>query len=78
MYNTKQWQPPVISGYVSGEKSPSLEVLIAISDICNCNTDYLLSKKMENKAVLLDTNGLNDEEIKTVVALIDVMKNKAN
>ena len=70
--------PSVISGYESGEKSPSLEVLIAISDIYNCSTDYLLGKKMENQSVILDTRGLNDEEIKAIVALIDVMKNKTS
>lgn len=70
--------PSVISGYESGEKSPSLEILIAISDIYNCSTDYLLGKKMENKSVLLDTRGLSDEEIKAVVALIDAMKNQSS
>lgn len=70
--------PSVISGYESGEKSPSLEILIAISDIYNCSTDYLLGKKMENKPVLLDTRGLSDEEIKAVVALIDAMKNQSS
>lgn len=70
--------PSVISGYESGEKSPSLEILIAISDIYNCSTDYLLGKKTENKPVLLDTRGLSDEEIKAVVALIDAMKNQSS
>ena len=66
-----------LSGYESGEKSPSLEILIAMSDICICSTDYMLGKKTENKFVLLDTRGQSDEENKAVVALIDTMKNQS-
>ena len=59
------------------KKSPSLEILSAMSDICICSTDYMLGKKTENKFVLLDTRGQSDEENKAVVALIDTMKNQS-
>lgn len=36
--------PSIISGYETGERTPSAETLLAISYLYKCSTDYLLGK----------------------------------
>lgn len=66
--------PSVVSGYESGEKSPSLEVLVAISDIYGCTTDYLLGKKSGDSLVTVDTKGIPANQLQAVLNLIETMK----
>lgn len=66
--------PSVVSGYESGEKSPSLEVLVALSDIYGCTTDYILGKKAKDNAVTIDTGDIPEEQLQAVLNLIDTLK----
>ena len=34
--------PSIISGYETGERTPSVEMLLALSYLYRCSTDYLL------------------------------------
>ena len=40
-----QVSPSIISSYETGERTPSLENLLALSNIFKCTTDYLLWKE---------------------------------
>lgn len=66
--------PSVVSGYENGEKSPSLETLVAISDIYGCTTDYLLGKKSGNNAVTIDTKNIPANQLQAVLNLLDTLK----
>lgn len=68
--------PSIISGYETGERTPSTDVLLSLSNIYNCSVDYLLGKQIAEPPVIFDTEGLTDKQIQAIITLIDSMKNK--
>ena len=66
--------PATISAYETGERTPSTEILLALSYLYQCSTDYLLGKITEPPTVVLNTTGLNEEQIQALQYLIRVMK----
>ncbi len=66
--------PSIISGYETGERTPSTEILLALSNLYNCSTDYLLGKTTAEPKVIFDTNGLTDEQIQAINNLINIFK----
>ncbi|MBQ8732381.1 MAG: helix-turn-helix transcriptional regulator [Oscillospiraceae bacterium] len=68
--------PSIISGYETGERTPSTDVLLSLSNIYNCSVDYLLGKQNAEPPVIFDTEGLTDKQIQAIITLIDSMKNK--
>lgn len=66
--------PSIVSGYETGERTPSTEVLLGLSYLYKCSTDYLLGKDNKEPAVVLDTEGLSKEQIQVLQSLIHVMK----
>ena len=68
--------PSIISGYETGERTPSTENLLALSYLYKCSTDYLLGKSNDKPLVVLDTEGLTPEQIQALQLLIKTMKHK--
>lgn len=68
--------PSIISGYETGERTPSTDVLLSLSNIYNCSVDYLLGKQNIEPPVIFDTEGLTNKQIQAIITLIDSMKNK--
>ena len=66
--------PSIISGYETGERTPSTENLLALSYLYKCSTDYLLGKSSDKPFVVLDTDGLTSEQVEVLQDLIKVMK----
>lgn len=66
--------PSIVSGYEIGDRTPSIEVLLSLSYLYKCSTDYLLGKENTPPPVTLDINGLNDKQISALQALIETMK----
>ncbi len=64
--------PSIVSGYETGERTPSLEALLAISYIYNCSVDFLLGK--EKTKTTIDVDGLTEGQIKALEILILNMK----
>lgn len=62
-----------ISSYESGNRYPSYEVLISLARIFHVSTDYLLGLE---KLKTVDVSGLNDNEIKVILQMIDVLREK--
>lgn len=56
--------PSIISNYESGERTPSLEVLMALAHLYCCSTDYLLGIDKLDKDKYLDVSMLTDDQIK--------------
>ena len=56
--------PSIVSGYETGERTPSAENLLALSYLYKCSTDYLLGKSNEKPTVILDTDGLTTEQMR--------------
>jgi len=68
--------PSVVSGYETGERTPSTSVLLSLSYLYKCSTDYLLGKTTDTPHVILDTDGLTTEQIHVLQSLIKVMKHE--
>lgn len=68
--------PSIVSGYETGERTPSTENLLALSYLYKCSTDYLLGKSNEKPSVVLDTEGLTPEQIQSLQTLIKTMKHE--
>lgn len=66
--------PSIVSGYETGERTPSTEVLLSLSYLYGCSTDYLLGKQTV-QSQLISTEGLTDKQIQAIIALIDSIKN---
>ena len=47
--------PSIVSGYETGERTPSTENLLALSYLYNCSTDFLLGKKESVPASIIWT-----------------------
>ena len=68
--------PSIVSGYETGERTPSTENLLALSYLYKCSTDYLLGKLIDKPSVVLDTDGLTLEQIQALQTLIKTMKHE--
>jgi len=66
--------PSIVSGYETGERTPSTENLLALSYLFNCSTDYLLGKQSHEPQLILDLEGLTNEQIHALSNLIDTMR----
>lgn len=70
--------PSIISGYETGERTPSTDVLLSLSGIYHCSTDYLLGKESSNPPIILDVEGLTNEQIQAIQNLIDTIRDTTN
>ena len=66
--------PSVISGYETGERTPSAESLLALSYLYKCSTDYLLGKEQTEPPFTLNIDGLNEQQLQALSILIKTMK----
>ena len=66
--------PSIISGYETGERTPSSEILLSLSYLYKCITDYLLGKEDKAPNIFLDTSGLSLKQIQAISALIEAIK----
>lgn len=54
----------IISNYESSERTPSVEILMALARLYHCSTDYLLGFDRDEKDMFLDVSMLSDEQKK--------------
>ncbi len=66
--------PSIVSGYETGERTPSTEVLLQLSYLYNCSTDYLLGKLTTEPKIFIDTSGLNYKQIQAINNLIETIR----
>lgn len=67
--------PSIISGYETGERTPSTEILLALSNLYNCSTDYLLGKQQNAPDTVLDADGLTANQLQAIQVLISEFRN---
>lgn len=51
----------IISNYESGERTPSVENLMALANLYHCSTDYLLGLE-KSSAMAMDVSMLDEEQ----------------
>ena len=67
--------PSIVSGYETGERTPSTEILLSISYLYNCSVDYLLGRQTDEPGLTIDTTGLTAKQLQAILALIEAIKN---
>lgn len=68
--------PSIVSGYETGERTPSAENLLALSYLYKCSTDYLLGKEQKTSEISLDLSGLSSLQIQLLSELINTMRHE--
>lgn len=68
--------PSIISGYETGERTPSVENLLALSYLYKCSTDYLLGKEQTEPPFTLNIDGLTELQLQALSQLIKTMKHE--
>lgn len=63
----------VISNYESGERTPSIENLIALANLYHVSTDYLLGFTSDNK-IVVDTSMLNQSQAQILQHFLNSLK----
>lgn len=63
--------PSLISGYETGERTPSVEVLLQLSNIFCCSCDYLLGKNMNVPEIAFSVDALTPSQIRILKALTE-------
>ena len=66
--------PSVVSSYETGERTPSTDVLLSLSYLYGCSTDYLLGKQSVAPTTVINVDGLTDKQIQILCELIETMK----
>lgn len=66
--------PSIISGYETGERTPSAEMLLALSDLYRCSADYLLGRENVKPSTALDVSGLSADQILALSELIRTIR----
>ena len=66
--------PSVISGYETGERTPSAENLLALSYLYKCSTDYILGKTADKPETVINVEGLSPEHIESLNTLVKALK----
>ncbi len=65
--------PSVISNYESGERTPSVENLMALAGLYRCSTDYLLGLD-NNIESFIDTSSLTATQSSLLQAFLESLK----
>lgn len=63
--------PSLISGYETGERTPSVEVLLQISYLYKCSVDYLLGKGRDNQVLTVPIDRMTPNQIQILTDLIN-------
>ena len=66
--------PSVVSGYESGERTPSVEILLALASMYRCSTDYLLGRENARSTDTVSVEGLTEKQIQLITELIETMR----
>ncbi len=66
--------PSVVSAYENGERTPSTEILLRLSNIYKCSTDFLLGKVEEKPATVVDVTDLTDLQVRAVMAVVKAFR----
>lgn len=64
----------IISGYETGERTPSLENLLLLSHLYRCTTDYLLGREAQTPENVVNVEGLSEKQVQLLRELVDTMR----
>ena len=62
--------PSLISGYETGERTPSVEVLFHLAYLYKCSVDFLLGISRSNSDLAVSLEGLSEKQIRIVLGIV--------
>ena len=65
--------PSIISSYEVGERTPSLDNILALARLYHCTTDYLLGNDSQPSKAVLDISHMTNEQIHALQFFIDTI-----
>ena len=68
--------PSIVSAYENSERTPSVEILLALASLYKCSSDYLLGLERTAPQRTLDVTGLNEAQINALQELVRTMKSQ--
>lgn len=68
--------PSLISGYETGERTPSVEILFRLSYLYKCSVDYLLGKSTNNLDLVVSLEGLSQNQTRIVLGLVEEFRSE--
>ena len=66
--------PSIVSGYETGERTPSTENLLALSYLYHCTTDHLLGRDQISKKMTVSVEGLSPRQVQLIAELVETMR----
>lgn len=66
--------PSIVSGYETGERTPSTEVLLSLAYLYKCSTDYLLGRQSSQPQSVINAEGLTDRQIAAITQLVESIR----
>ena len=66
--------PSAVAAYETGERTPSIEKLIALANLYRVSVDFLLGVDKTDMSKMIDVSKLTDEQIQVIRSLISVME----
>lgn len=67
------YSPSIISAYETGDRTPSVQALIALADVYHVSVDYLLGRTAPRQPQL-DTTGLTTRQIEALQVIVSAMR----
>lgn len=64
----------IVSNYENGERTPSLESLVALARLFQCSTDYLLGFEKVEMSQSIDASMLDDKQLLLLQHFLDGLK----
>lgn len=66
--------PSAVAAYETGERTPSIDKLIALATLYHVSVDFLLGIEKADMSKLIDVSNLTDEQIQVIRTLVSVME----
>ena len=66
----------IVSAYEVEERTPSVEVLLALASLYKCSSDYLLGLERTMPQRTLDVTDLTEDQINALQELIKTIRNR--
>ena len=67
------YSPSVISAYETGDRTPSVQALIALADVYHVSVDYLLGRSAPRQPQL-DLTGLTTQQVAALQTIVSAMR----
>ena len=69
-----QVSPSIISSYETGERTPSLDNLLALSYLYHCSVDFLVGRDNDASTAVINVDQLTSKQVQLLTELVETMR----